>query len=295
MTVRRRLLPLALLALGACATTSGRAPAAEVSPALAQPATTAALDAVDEARPLRVMNYNIKYGTFGLERIAEVIRKGDADVVALEEVDRLTIRSGRRDYTAELARLAGYPYHVFFRATAMNGGEYGVALLSRFPLVDTENRALPSGNLEPRTVGRATVQLPGGRAVSVYVTHLTHLFLYSRVRQQQARAILHWMRQDPQPKLLLGDMNDGDDSPTLALFHERLNDVWDKHGKGPETTFPMPLFLPNQRLDYALACDNWTGVSARVLREKASDHYPLMVEVALKPLPASAPVAAGQR
>ncbi len=91
---------------------------------------------------LRIMTYNIHHceGTdrqIDIERIAEIIRKSGCDLVALQEVDRRTTRSNQVDQLTELARLTGlHPY--FGKAIDFGGGEYGVAILSKYPAISEQ-------------------------------------------------------------------------------------------------------------------------------------------------------------
>src|SRR5678810_85346 len=86
----------------------------------------------------RVMTYNIHHGE-GLDgkvdllRIAELIKREGADIVALQEVDKGTQRTARRDFPEELAALTGMTA-VFSNNFAFEGGEYGNAVLTRFPI-----------------------------------------------------------------------------------------------------------------------------------------------------------------
>ena len=102
---------------------------------------------VSAVNELSVMTYNIHHGegTDGkvdIERIAAVIKQADPDLVALQEVDQKVKRSGQIDQPAELARLTGL--HVVFGGNLpLEGGEYGNAVLSRFPIKRHENHSLP--------------------------------------------------------------------------------------------------------------------------------------------------------
>ena len=98
---------------------------------------------------LRVMTYNIHHGQgmdgeLDLERIAALIRENDPDLVALQEVDLLTNRTARVDQAAELARLVRM-HHAFARFMFYDGGEYGLAVLSKSPIVESRIISLPPG------------------------------------------------------------------------------------------------------------------------------------------------------
>src|SRR5882672_6615404 len=90
-------------------------------------------------RTLRVMTYNIHVGVGmdkkqDLARIAEVINHERPDLVGLQEVDRGVERTGHVDEVAELARLTGMDY-AFAPNLRFQGGWYGVAVLSRLPIL----------------------------------------------------------------------------------------------------------------------------------------------------------------
>src|SRR5688572_7970801 len=93
---------------------------------------------------IRVMTYNVHHcnppsvpGKIDVEAIAKLINTARPDLVALQEIDVFTDRSGKTLHQArELARLTGM-YSFFGKALDFQGGEYGVAILSRFPLRDS--------------------------------------------------------------------------------------------------------------------------------------------------------------
>ena len=131
-------------------------------------------------KALRVLTYNIHHGEgtdgkLDLARIAGVVKAARPDVVALQEVDRNTARTGKVDQAAELARLTGL-HAAFGQAIDLQGGGYGLAVLSRFPLKGVRTDPLPGkAGQEARVVMRATVEPGGGwPAVTVLNTHFQH-------------------------------------------------------------------------------------------------------------------------
>src|SRR5439155_12093386 len=93
----------------------------------------------EATKTFRVMTYNIHHGE-GLDgkvdllHISDVIKREQADIVALQEVDKGVARTARRDLPAELAALTGMTC-VFSNNFHYQGGEYGNAVLTRFPIV----------------------------------------------------------------------------------------------------------------------------------------------------------------
>ncbi|MET0404905.1 MAG: endonuclease/exonuclease/phosphatase family protein [Cystobacter sp.] len=229
---------------------------------------------------LRVMTFNIQSGLRGIDKVAAVIRDASPDIVALQEVDVRSLRAGGLDQAAVLAERTGLPYFAHFRTTSLFGGDYGVALLSRFPLESVQQHPLPVlTGTEPRTVAHALLKVKG-QEVSIYVTHLTQRPFKNEIRVRQSMAIMALMNQDPRPKLLMGDLNDTPESSVLRLFKRELMDVFAQRGEGPAITYPLPV-IPSLRLDYVLASDRFMPRSSKVLRVKASDHFPVLAELTL--------------
>jgi endonuclease/exonuclease/phosphatase family metal-dependent hydrolase len=226
------------------------------------------------------MTFNIQSAIRGMDGVAEVIRSSAPDIVALQEVDVGSRRSQGLDQTQELARRTGLPYYAHFRTTDIHGGAYGVGILSRFPLESVRQHPLPvHGGDEPRTLAHALLKV-NGQEVSVYVTHLTRRPFNGSIRVRQSAAIMKVMEADARPKLLLGDMNDTPDSGSIRLFKRELRDVFALRGEGSADTYPLPV-IPNLRIDYVLACEHFMPKSSRVLRVKASDHYPVVADITL--------------
>ncbi len=252
--------------------------------ACASPSSSHRLAEAPRARDegdLRVMTFNIHSGLEGLDKVVEVIRATAPDIVALQEVDIGSRRSGGLDQLALLAERTGLRYFAHFRTTTLYGGDYGPAVLSRYPLEKVEQHALPvEPGMEPRTVAHALVNV-NGREVSVYATHLTKRPFNGGLRVRQGAAILSLMERDPRPKLLMGDMNDVPTSLPMRLLKRELMDVFAQSGQGPDKTYRMPAFLPEARIDYVLACDHFRPRSSRVLRSDASDHYPVVADLTL--------------
>jgi endonuclease/exonuclease/phosphatase family metal-dependent hydrolase len=130
---------------------------------------------------VRVVTFNIHHGTVGKdgpvdpERLAEVCAGFDADVLALQEVDLGTYRTGGADLAGTVARRCDMD-HVFGPTRRFPGGWYGNALLVRGDLCAWSVLALPRVPRwklwqEPRSVIAATVRTAGIR-LSVMVTHL---------------------------------------------------------------------------------------------------------------------------
>ncbi|HWW87780.1 MAG TPA: endonuclease/exonuclease/phosphatase family protein [Vicinamibacterales bacterium] len=234
-------------------------------------------------RTFRVLTYNIHHGegTDGrvdLSRLAEVMRGVQPDIVALQEVDQGTERSGGVDQLAELGRLTDLHAAEFGKTMDYWGGRYGVAVLSRWPVSSTKNHPLPgSPDREPRTA--LTVQVePAGERGPVLEFTSTHLDQGRdpENRLAQARSLNELLvRDEGQPTILAGDMNSRPDTEVMEIFEARWA-VASAVDPSPTT----PSGRPRSRVDHVLfrPVESWRVLESRVIDERlASDHRPVLV------------------
>lgn len=241
---------------------------------------------------LRVMTYNIQAGGGDLDRIAEVIRSSGAHVVALQEVDvHWHQRSGFANQALELARKLGLEvrfapiYRMPGADAASPPREYGVAVLSRHPIVAFTNHAIT--RLSTQGDNTSPTPMPGflemtidvqGRRVRVFNTHLDYRG-DPAVRRQQVLETLAILGAPGRPILMFGDLNAGPAAPELQPLFARLRDAWpDSAGGG----FTYPAVQPVRRIDYVLASDHFRVIFARVSDAQASDHRPVIMDLVIK-------------
>jgi endonuclease/exonuclease/phosphatase family metal-dependent hydrolase len=226
-------------------------------------------------RPFVVASYNIRHGEgmdgrVDLDRTAGAIRALGADVVALQEVDVNTVRSGKVDQPDSLGKLLRMERR-FGAFMPYQGGEYGLAILSRHPIISAEVVRLPDGN-EPRVM--LMVQIARyGETVVVANVHFDWVESDS-LRYLQAFAAEARLARERRPLVLAGDFNDQPGSRTMALFAARFSEVA-KAGTG--ATFPAD--GPVKPIDhvYAAPTSAWVRAGALVGNERvASDHRPVI-------------------
>lgn len=220
---------------------------------------------------LTVLSYNIKSAKrSNLGAIAGVIRASGADVVLLQEVDRNRHSSGRVDQAAWLASNLGGWSHAFGQnVTHSSSAGYGTAIVSRWPIVSSQNRHLPNGpGGQQRGLLHAVVDI-NGVAVSFYSTHLQNQIDHLKVAQ--ARAIAGIVAGDGRPKVLGGDLNSWPGDTPAGILRSQFTDTWDVVGRGPGATNPAP--NPRGRIDYLMHAGSALGpTGADVLPAQASDH-----------------------
>jgi len=228
---------------------------------------------------LRVLTYNIHIGIgmdkkLDLPRIAQVINQSGADVVALQELDRGTSRTGKTDQPAQLASLTGM--HVAFAKTIDHmGGQYGIALLSRYPITDVKTSPLPcTPGREPRAALAASINPDGHEPCLLICTHLDAAN-DQQDSLQQVRTINELFVAGHTSAILAGDFNK---PPQSATIHTLLAHWTNATHSTPQPTSPAN--HPSQQIDYVFyrPAGLWRVVEAKVIEEPvASDHRPLLV------------------
>lgn len=261
---------------------------------------------------VRVATFNIHHGVgtdgrLDLGRTADVIAASGATIVGLQEVDRtLSERSGWADQAARLGERLGM--EAVHGATidrgpppgapvGTAGRRYGNALLSAHPVRSWRALRLPggSGRHEPRGVVDAVVDVDG-RAVRCAVTHLQNR---SRAeRRAQAAHLVDVLTDEavspgatPGPAtdhpatdhpavatVLLSDTNAGPETPEMRVLTAVFVDTWAAVGAGDGRTFPAR--RPVARIDHVLVRGPVGPVAAEVVDTRASDHRPVVVDLA---------------
>lgn len=235
---------------------------------------------------LRVLSYNIHHGEgvdgkLDLERIAQVMLSVKPDLVAVQEVDQKVLRTKSIDQPALLARLT--KMHVAFGANIkLQGGEYGNAILSRFPIVRHTNHFLPNVHeSEQRGVIVAEIELPNRKSPLLFVA--THLDFRAddRERLASAKVINDLVTKNAHLSgLLAGDLNDTPESKTLR----QLELMWTRANNTALLTIPVD--RPAKQIDFILLrpADHWKVIEVRALDEAvASDHRAIFAILELVP------------
>ena len=237
----------------------------------------------DQPVRLRVLCYNIHHaegvdGKLDLPRIARIILSVKPDLVALQEVDQNTKRTGQVDQAAELSRLIKMK-SVFGSNIDFQGGHYGNAILSRFPIIQKKNLHLPNVDSgEQRGVLESVIKVSEDQSIFFLATHLDHRRL-DEERLASAKFINQMIdSHDSKPAILAGDFNDIPDSPTL----KEIGKLWVRTNTDIAPTIPAA--KPIRQIDYILVRpkNRWKVIESKVLDEKvASDHRAIFAVIEL--------------
>jgi endonuclease/exonuclease/phosphatase family metal-dependent hydrolase len=252
---------------------------------------------------VRLATFNILHGRnpaddrVDVDRFASAVKELDADVLALQEVDRQQPRSHHADLTAVAAEAMGAVAHRFVAAIAGTPGatwmaatgreqpgtaEYGIALLSRYPVRSWQVIRLPAipftfpmwlpgprkvivVHEEPRAAVVAVVETPQGE-LTVVNTHLSFVPGWNRL---QLRRLRRDLTAFPGPLVLMGDLNLTPPTPAVVTG-------WQSLAVG--ATFPVE--EPDRQLDHVLLRGTFgavTATSAPAL--PLSDHRALTVDI----------------
>ncbi len=240
---------------------------------------------------LRVLTYNIHKCIGGMdrryrpERIVETIAHHAPDLVMLQECAN---GSGRRAWHQQidlLGDLLGYRHRTWFpNHRFRRGGEYGNAILSRWPISTTENIILSVPGTKTRSVlhARIRVRTTTGRTRSVHVFCL-HLGLTERSREKQLQGFLasHPFAglHHRTPVLVAGDFNDV--WGTIGRKHLRPAGFREM----PQRIRTFPAWAPVQALDTIYVRGDATIATVHRSRlrvaKQASDHLPLIAEIVI--------------
>jgi endonuclease/exonuclease/phosphatase family metal-dependent hydrolase len=236
---------------------------------------------------LRVITYNVhhcnppsKPNIIDMAAVAQAIRAQNPDVVALQEIDVNTKRSGAFNQAEELARQLNMQFF-FGKAIDHEGGDYGVAILSKYPLSETTVHRLPTKPAtkgEPRVLATAKITLPNGTALRFGSTHLDAQ-RDSVNRQLQVAEINRIASAEKLPFIIAGDFN----APPSTAVIKQLDQHFTRTCQPCDPTIPVN--NPTKAIDfvaYAPATKFKVNKNQVIPERYASDHLPVLAEITLR-------------
>lgn len=234
-----------------------------------------------------IMTYNIHGGipsngtVTDLPAIADVIKEAAPDVVMLQEVDSGTVTSGKLNQARELASLGSFAYFYYANAIATDGGGFGVALLSKYPIENPSKTLLPKldapGYVEQRLLCKAQIRFTGNM---VYTVATSHFDLTDANRQAGVTVIIDELKQSAFPVIFGGDFNV---TPDNSIITKLTAAGYVKTCSSGCASFSAT--SPTKEIDYIMynPAGRFSVVSHQVVTgTTASDHLPVVAKLKLK-------------
>lgn len=202
-----------------------------------------------------------------LQKIGELI--GDFDLVALQEADGGSLRSGYINQVEHLAQLGAFPY--WYQQLNRNLGRFAQhsnGVLSRLRPQHLEDHPLPG------PAGRGAILVRFGEGEDALIVVMMHLALGAKTRALQL-AYIRELIGGYRHQILMGDMN------THANDLLERSPLRDLGLIAPQVEATFPSWRPQRCLDHILLSPSLTLERVEVLSQPISDHLPVAVEIRL--------------
>lgn len=265
---------------------------------------------------IRVMSYNVhNFKQFGdnndrltKEQILDIIRKEQPDVVCFQEF--FSRKRGEYNFRKHIKQILGTEYY-YFKPSTDNGYEaIGMAIFSKFPIVNQGNIEFTK-NMNWNEAVFADIK-KGDKTFRVYNVHFQSIsfqpedYLYlkkittemmktdvesskkigSRLknafikRSNQVKMVKEHAEKSPVPHIIAGDFNDTPISYTVKTISRDMNNCFRKKGSGFGITYNGA--FPNFQIDYIFTSAEFEVKNYLIINKKLSDHYPVRADLELK-------------
>jgi endonuclease/exonuclease/phosphatase (EEP) superfamily protein YafD len=232
-------------------------------------------DAADTGQDhrIRILIANVLMTNRDAPRLLEIIRATQPDVVAAVETDQW--------WEAQLAAIES-DYRYTLKCPKDN--KYGMHLYSRLPLDDAQICFLTESDY-PSV--HALVTLRSGERIQLHCLHPAPPSPSEKESSEQrdAELIIVGKRAAKAllPVIVTGDLNDVAWSPTTRLFRKISRLLDPRIGRGMFNTFHAGYFFMRWPLDHLFHSHHFTLSEIRRLPQFGSDHFPMLIELALEP------------
>lgn len=251
------------------------------STVILNPEQIAMATAENQSRELSVLSYNIEFDKRDwpgrLEYMLEGFRNHEIDILGLQEVIQ---REELDNQAMTIADSLGYYYYFNSVDDEGRAQRYGNAIVSRFPIEESNFRAL-----EPLDAFRKVVHIRveiDGQSVDVYNTHLHNPPDAVEIRKQQMNDMLDFIEETNSGGIifLTGDFNSAPDWEEMEVIYEAFTDVYpifhENHLDPEHSTLNPRLGFPERRIDYVFFNDdgigNLTPLSAELILDDVQEN-----------------------
>jgi endonuclease/exonuclease/phosphatase family metal-dependent hydrolase len=235
------------------------------------------VDAMDGAdmknnQEILLMSFNIRHGVDhngneSLNSIIDEIKSSNAQIIALQEVDRYMPRSRFKNQAREIATALGFHY-VYGETINVLGIKYGNAIVSAYPIIEHQNLRLPSNSLEGRAILKTKIDVDG----DIYHVLNTHLGLSRDEREKQMAEINRILEELEGNIILMGDFNEHPYGTNTNKVSDRLLDTALVTQKDYLNTYAFYSDVPNTRIDRIYVSANIGVIDHFVIPSRTSDH-----------------------
>ena len=221
-----------------------------------------------EQDKIKIISYNIHSGkniwmVSQFNHIINFLKYENPDIIGIQEINE-NVKRGFQ--VTELKEKLNLETH-FGPHVKIKGGYYGIATFSKYPIIEKKHIFLPSRNEQRGYID--TIVLIGSRKVHIINTHLS---LSNSERNIQLIQLRDYINSLDSYFILLGDFN-----TSLAEIDYLLTDS----AKSIKKEHLPTMMLYNKRIDYIFVSKCFKVISYNVRLVKMSDHYPVVVELAL--------------
>ena len=238
----------------------------------------------------KVISFNMCHGDnnngiIDVANQANVIKQYNPDLILLQEVDICTQRSLYKNELSEFKKNIGFDYSCHGANIPYKGGWYGNAILSKYPILSSENYLSSFSKLSNETKGMQHAEINiNGRIINVFNTHLP---VYEEERVVFAESLLNMMKRNDisGDMILAGDFNFGViplgshrynfEKKDSYIEYEKILEVF-KDANFKDNTWPTG--NPIADIDKVFYNGNIELITVKRLNVDISDHYPIYAE-----------------
>lgn len=201
------------------------------------------------AEDFKIMTYNIYGGRLADgAKLGANIKAENPDFIALQEVDKNTNRSKFKDIAYDMSQVLGYNYFYFQKARNFDGGEFGIAFISKYPITKIYTYELPSIGSEKRQVLAAEIDEKVFNSKILLIN--THLDFKEEIKPKEIESLLSITAMfDADIKFMMGDFNL---LPTSEYYNDISKDWEDSYmlGSNINDLDNEKRKVKNPRIDY---------------------------------------------